>query len=105
MAATVPFGMMHMEKALTNPAVARFKGASATHGRDLQFCDRRLFPYDRPFPLLRGRPFAAAENLPESKSHVAILDKLAADKLWPGGNAVGKHIRLDEAGRWANRDL
>ena len=49
-------------------------------------------------PLLRGRTFIAAENMPESKSHVAVVDKLVADKLWPGGNAVGQQIRLDESG-------
>ncbi|HLJ49186.1 MAG TPA: ABC transporter permease [Bryobacteraceae bacterium] len=48
-------------------------------------------------PLLRGRSFVAAENMPESRSHVAVVDKLAADKLWPGGNAVGQQIRLDRS--------
>jgi predicted permease len=48
-------------------------------------------------PLLRGRTFIAAENMPESKSHVAVVDKLVADRLWPGGNAVGQQIRLDES--------
>ena len=48
-------------------------------------------------PLLRGRAFVAAENMPESKSDVAVVDKLLADKLWPGGNAVGQQIRLDES--------
>lgn len=48
-------------------------------------------------PLLRGRAFVAAENMPESKSHVAVIDKRLADKLWPAGNAVGQQIRLDES--------
>jgi putative ABC transport system permease protein len=47
-------------------------------------------------PLLRGRPFVSAENMLGSKSHVVILDRLAADKLWPGGNPLGKHVRLEE---------
>ncbi len=49
-------------------------------------------------PLLRGRTFISAENMPESKSHVAVVDKLVADKLWPAGNAVGQQIRLNESG-------
>ncbi len=49
-------------------------------------------------PLLRGRAFITAENMPEFKSHVAVVDKLVADKLWPGGSAVGQQIRLNESG-------
>jgi predicted permease len=44
-------------------------------------------------PLLRGRPFVAAETA-GGKSSVAILDKAAAAKLWPHEEAVGKHIRM-----------
>jgi putative ABC transport system permease protein len=47
-------------------------------------------------PLLRGRSFAAAENMPASHSHVAILDKTAAERLFPKGDAIGKQIRLDQ---------
>ena len=45
--------------------------------------------------MLRGRSFTAAESTAESKSSVAVIDQLAAEKLWPAGDAVGKHIRLD----------
>jgi predicted lysophospholipase L1 biosynthesis ABC-type transport system permease subunit len=31
-----------------------------------------------------------------SKSRVAIIDKLTAEKLWPGSDALGKHIRIDK---------
>src|SRR6185312_14906258 len=47
-------------------------------------------------PLFRGRRFVSGESMPGSKNHVVILDKRAADKLWPGGDVVGKHVRLDE---------
>jgi len=48
-------------------------------------------------PVLRGRPFTAAESTEGSKGAVAIIDKFAADKLWPGREAVGRHIRIDGA--------
>jgi len=95
MAATVPFGTMHMEKGIRPSGVAASKEhppVDATFNFVTDDYFRTLA-----IPLLRGRPFTAAEDLPQSKSHVAILDQLAADNLWPGGNAVGKHIRLDEA--------
>ncbi len=96
MAATVPFGVTSLGTSVLpsnsvaskdhRPMFARFNIVTDSYFQTLGI------------PLLRGRAFAAAENMPESKSRVAVLDKLAADKLWPGGNAVGQKIRLDEAG-------
>lgn len=93
MAATVPFGMMHMGKGISPSDVA----ASKEHPPLFARSNIVTADYFKTLgiPLLRGRPFVPAENKPESKSHVAILDRLAADKLWPGGDAVGKHIRFD----------
>jgi predicted permease len=93
MAATVPFGMRHMGTNITPSDVV----ASKEHPpltADFNIVTEDYFR-TLGIPLLRGRPFAAAESRPESKSHVAILDKLAAERLWPGRNPVGKHIRLD----------
>ena len=45
-------------------------------------------------PLLQGRTFAAAETAGGAKHLVAILDRAAANKLWPNQDAVGKHIRM-----------
>ena len=94
-AATVPFGMVSLGKSITasdaavskeHPALsARYNIVSEDYFQTLEI------------PMLRGRPFAAVESTAGSKSHVAILDKLAADKLWPGGDALGKHIRLDSS--------
>lgn len=96
-AVTVPFGMRQPMKSITPsntvtsrehpPLDVKFNVVSADYFRTLGI------------PLLRGRPFRAAQNTPASKSNVAILDKLAAERLWPGGNAVGKHIRLDGESR------
>jgi len=95
-AATVPFGMVSLGKSITpsdvvaskeHPAVsARYNIVSEDYFRTLEI------------PILRGRPFAVAESTAGSKSHVAIIDKMAAGKLWPGGDALGKHIRLDVGG-------
>jgi putative ABC transport system permease protein len=47
-------------------------------------------------PLLQGRAFQATEP-----THALIIDKLAAARLWPDANAVGRHVRLEseEAGK------
>src|SRR5260370_42131040 len=96
MAATVPFGVFALGTRVLpsnsvaskehRPVYARFNIVTDSYFQTLGI------------PLLRGRAFVAAENMPESKSQVAIVNKLAADKLWPGGNAVGQQVRLDESG-------
>ena len=48
-------------------------------------------------PLQRGRAFTPADAA-GSKHSVAILDQAAAEKLWPGGDAVGKNVRLASDG-------
>jgi putative ABC transport system permease protein len=48
-------------------------------------------------PLQRGRAFTAADA--SSSAHrVAILDQAAAERLWPGGDAIGKSVRLVSGG-------
>ncbi len=96
MAATVPFGMMHLGKSITPSDVLASKEHPALFARS-NIVTAYYFK-TLGILLLRGRTFVSAESMPESKSRVAILDELAADKLWPGGNAVGKHIRLGEGG-------
>jgi predicted permease len=91
LAATAPFGMMQLGKSISpsnapkdaKPVGTRFNIVSEDYFKTLKI------------PLERGRAFTAAEAASGSKSHVAILDKLAASKLWPDGDAVGKHIRVD----------
>jgi hypothetical protein len=43
--------------------------------------------------VFQGREFNDAESVREAPA-VAILDQLAAEKLWPGGQALGQRIRL-----------
>jgi predicted permease len=45
-------------------------------------------------PLLQGRAFSRSETENANADAVVVLDQLAAQRLWPGGNAVGQHIRL-----------
>jgi predicted permease len=94
MAATVPFGSTHLAKNVTpsdalasknNPPVFAF----------FNIVTKDYFQTLR-IPLLRGRSFVAAEDMPGSRSHVVIIDKLAAEKLWPDGNALGKRLRFNE---------
>jgi predicted permease len=93
-AATVPFGTTRLGRNVStfgsvvskeHPALeARYNTVSEDYFQTLGI------------PILRGRPFTAAESTPGSKSTIAIIDKLAAEKLWPGGDALGKHIHIDK---------
>jgi predicted permease len=92
-AATVPFGMFQLGKSITPSDIV----ASKEHpplGARYNIVSEDYFQ-TLGIPILRGRSFTAAESTEGSKSSVAIIDKLAADRLWPGGDALGKHIRLD----------
>jgi predicted permease len=96
-AATVPFGMFSLGKSVTpsgapaskeHPAVgARYNIVSEDYFQTLGI------------PMLRGRPFTSAECTAGSKRSVAIVDKLLADKLWPGGDALGKRVLLEGAAK------
>ncbi len=93
-AATVPFGTTRLGKDIStfgsvvskeHPALsARYNIVSEDYFQTLGV------------PMLRGRPFTSAESMPGSKSKIAIIDKLAAEKLWPGSDALGKHIHIDK---------
>ncbi len=106
LAATVPFGMVSLGKTLQRasdpPADAddpskRDRLVSSTYnvvGTDY-FATLGI-------PLLRGREFRENETQVASGSsgagvsNVAILDKLAAEKLWPNADPIGQRIRLVE---------
>lgn len=91
-AATVPFGTIRLGKNITPAGSAVSKEHPALSAR-YNIVSEDYFQ-TLGIPILRGRPFTAAESTAGSKSSVAIIDKMAADKLWPGGDALGKHIRL-----------
>jgi len=88
LAGTVPFGMVSLGKNV-QPA-----GATQVKPQDLSF-DIVSADYFQTLaiPLLRGRTFDAGDA--SRKTHpVAILDRLAARKIWADGDALGKHIHI-----------
>jgi predicted permease len=93
-AATVPFGTTRLGKNVTPSGTVASKDHPALAAR-YNIVSEDYFQ-TLGIPLLRGRPFTSAESTPGSKSKIAIIDKLTAEKLWPSGDALGKHIRIDE---------
>jgi len=95
LAATVPFGMVSLGR-----NVQPLGGSAAAQSKP-QYCDFNIVSQDYfrtlAIPLLRGRVFLTAEASATARP-VAILDKLAAQRLWPHGEAVGKHIRMNTDG-------
>jgi putative ABC transport system permease protein len=97
MAATVPFGMIALGRSVQVPGGAplacRFNVIADDYFKTLDI------------PLLQGRAFNQGETAAKT-SAVVMLDRLAADRLWPsslaekstgageGSEAVGKHIQL-----------
>jgi putative ABC transport system permease protein len=45
-------------------------------------------------PLVRGRTFAEAD-LAQGAAQVALIDEKFANRFWPNGDAVGKHVWFD----------
>jgi predicted permease len=93
-AATVPFGTTRLGKNVTPFGTAASKEHPALQARYNIVSEGYFQTLE--IPILRGRPFTPAESAPGSKATVAIIDKLAAEKLWPGSDALGKHIRIDK---------
>jgi len=98
LAGTVPFGMVSLGRevqrandAPPSSADPSSKGTVVSMGFNIVGPD---YFKTLGIPLLRGRPFAAAEASGNTKTAVAILDRVAASKLWPNQEAVGKHIRM-----------
>jgi predicted permease len=49
-------------------------------------------------PLLRGRAFSSLEANSADASPVAVVDEVLAKKLWPEGDAIGRHVQWAERG-------
>jgi predicted permease len=88
LAATVPFGMVSLGKDV-QPA-----GATQGKPQNLSF-DIVGGDYLQTLgiPLLRGRGFGAGDASQQAHP-VAILDRDAARRFWPDGDALGKHIHI-----------
>jgi predicted permease len=96
LAGTVPFGMTSFGHGI-RPA-----GSDAADQRSLVYCQSNIVDenYFRTIGigLLRGRSFLPAEG---GSRTAVVIDRLAAGRLWPDGDALGKHILMDggEAGK------
>lgn len=100
LAATVPFGMVSLGRTvqrLSDAAASNPGRAVATSTAVDVDCRYNVVSSDYfqtlQIPLQRGRAFSTADG-GASAHPVAILDQAAAEKLWPGGDAVGKSVRL-----------
>ncbi len=103
-ASTVPFGMITLGRSIQRAGFHLAKDAKpATAAEGLAY-DARWNSVGAGYfsalglPLLRGRPFTAAEADTKGAPAVAIIDEALARKLWPDGNALGQRIQ------YANRD-
>jgi macrolide transport system ATP-binding/permease protein len=97
MAATVPFGMVSLGKSIQRSSDAVENGSTSKEKKGLS-CRFNLVGEDYfttiGIPLLQGRAFHRNEIDNTNADAVVVLDQLAAERLWPGGKAVGQHIRL-----------
>jgi predicted permease len=100
LAATVPFGIISLGKSVQRSGDAQSSTAGAASAAEVP-CRYNIVTGDyfqtMGIPLQRGRAFTPADAA-GSKHSVAILDQAAAEKLWPGGDAVGKNVRLASDG-------
>lgn len=82
------------------PLVGATSRPGATSGpgvRDVATTCKRIAPgYFRTFsiPLLQGRDFAGGADDAES----VIVDRTLAERLWPGADAIGRQITVDDDG-------
>jgi predicted permease len=97
MAATVPFGMVSLGKRVQRASDPP-RDSSSSKESDGMSCRYNVVSDDYftalGVPLLRGRGFQKNEGESANADSVVVLDQTAAERLWPGGNAVGQHIRL-----------
>jgi predicted permease len=97
LAATVPFGMVSLGRTVQRSGDVASSAAAPPSAAHEVACRYNVVSGDyfhtMGIPLLRGRAFSAPDAA-ATKHSVAILDQAAAEKLWPGGEAVGKNVRM-----------
>ena len=90
--ATVPFGMVRLGR--------RVQAAGATTAIEREGIRASFNSVGTDYfktvglPLLRGRVFTSAEATQPVGPAVAIIDEVLAHKLWPAGDALGRHIEV-----------
>jgi predicted permease len=97
LAATVPFGIISLDKTVQRSGDAPSTAAGSASAAHEFHCRYNVASGDyfqtMGIPLLRGRGFST-QDAAATTHPVAILDQAAAEWLWPGGEAVGKNVRL-----------
>jgi len=105
-AAAVPFGMTSFGRGVENAEAPVNSAPGSKDGR--VNCAYNIVSADYfktlGIPLLQGRTFPGSQGARGNAPVFAILDKAAADKLWPHAIAIGKHIRLSRDGNRAAQD-
>ena len=94
MAATVPFGMVNLGRNV-EPAEAPVSNSASTK-RGLSVSENIVsdgYFKSMGIAVLQGRGFRENEIDPKA-APVAVIDELAAKKLWPKGSVLGQRIRL-----------
>lgn len=84
----LPFTGNNSSGSYSSPDIELPPGSPAPHGQQ-RVIDPDYFK-TMGLTLLRGRPFDAADNATGQK--VVIVDRILADKHWPGQDPIGKRI-------------
>ena len=97
LAATVPFGMVSLGKTVQSMGESAPQEAGAASKSTEVSCRYNIvsgnYFQTMEIPLLSGQTFTAVDAA-STKRPVVVLDHRAVERLWPGGQAVGKHVRL-----------
>ncbi len=99
-AATAPFGMVSLGKAIQRAGVHVGKDDKPGTAADGLAYSSRYNSVGADYfttmgiPLLRGRAFTVAEATQANAPAVAIIDEALAKKLWPDGDALGQRIQF-----------
>ena len=99
-AATVPFGMVSLGRTI-NRSDAPVTGSDSSSKQAGVSCRFNLVSDDYfttlGISLLQGRDFRRSDTENSNAARVVVVDELAAKRLWPNGNAIGQHIRMDSS--------
>jgi len=102
-ASTVPFGMISLNRPVQRAGFHLAKDAKPANAAEGLAYDSRWNSVGEDYfttlglPVLRGRPFNAADDA-KGAPPVAIIDEALAKRLWPDGDALGQRIQ------YADRD-
>ncbi len=100
LAATVPFGAVSLGRTIQRASDPIADAKDPAKKDRLVECEFNVvgegYFATMGIPVLRGREFGVADTTNRSGSSigVAVIDQLAADRLWPKGEALGQRLRL-----------